>query len=62
MCLSKVYDIRDDGEKLVFEYVTDISLDNGVITLTDITGAEMVINGVLKSIDLAGNIIKIIGR
>jgi len=59
MCLSAVYEVRDGSEKLVCEHATAISLDGGVITLTDILGEEVVITGVLHSIDLVKNIIKI---
>jgi len=54
-----VYEINGGNEKLVCEHAAAISLDGGVITLTDILGAETVISGALKSIDLANNIIKI---
>ena len=59
MCLSSVYEVRDGSEKLVCEHATAISLDGGIVTLTDILGEEIVIAGVLKSIDLAKNIIKV---
>ena len=61
MCLSKVFEVTDGGEKLICEYATAISLDGGVITLTDIMGDEITVKGTLKSIDLAGNVIRIIG-
>jgi len=59
MCLSAVYEVRDGNEKLVCEHAAAMSLDGGVITLTDIVGEEYVVTGVLQSIDLAKNIIKI---
>ena len=59
MCLSAVYEVSGGNEKLVCEHAAAIDLDNGVIRLTDIVGAEFSITGKLKSIDLAKNIIKI---
>jgi len=59
MCLSAVYEVRDGGERLVCEHTTAITLDGGAITLTDIMGEEIVIVGVIKSIDLVKNIIMI---
>jgi len=59
MCLSAVYEVRGGSEKLVCEYATALSLDGDIITLTDIMGEEIVVRGALKSIDLAGNVIKI---
>ena len=59
MCLSAVYEVRGGNEKLICEHAVAISLDGGVITLTDIMGEEVIINGALKSIDLVKNTIKI---
>jgi len=59
MCLSAVYEVRDGNETLVCEHTTAINLDGETVTLTDIVGEEIVITGVLKSIDLVKNIIKI---
>ena len=59
MCLSAVYEVRDGNERLVCEHATAISLDGEAITLTDLLGEEITITGVLKSIDLIKNIIKI---
>jgi len=59
MCLSAVYEVRNGNERLVCEHAAAISLDGGVVKLTDIMGEEIVISGVLKSIDLAKNIIKV---
>ena len=55
MCLSSVYEVIDGAESLVCEYVTAISLNNGHITITDIMGEEIVISGILKSIDFVKN-------
>jgi len=59
MCLSAVYEIKDGNEELVCDYATAICLDGGSIKVTDITGEEYVIAGVLKSIDLVKNVIVI---
>ena len=59
MCLSAVYEVRDGAEKLVCEHTTAISIGDGTVTLTDILGEEIVIVGVLRSIDLIKNIIKV---
>jgi predicted RNA-binding protein len=59
MCLSAVYEVRGDNETLVCEHTTGIVLGDGVVTLTDLMGDEIVVTGALKSIDLVKNIIKI---
>ena len=57
MCLSAVYEVRDGSETLVCEHTTAINVDNGIITLTDIMGEEIIVTGTLKSIDLVKNVI-----
>lgn len=57
MCLSAVYEIKGGSERLVCEHTTSISLDGNAITCTDILGDEIVITGVLKSVDLVKNIV-----
>ena len=57
MCLSAVYEVTDGGERLVCEHTTAIALDGDAITLTDIMGEEIVVMGILKSIDLVKNIV-----
>jgi len=59
MCLSAVYEVRGGDERLVCEHAAAMSLDGNIITFTDILGEEIVVTGILKSIDLAKNIIKI---
>ena len=59
MCLSAVYDISGGKERLICEHTTSISLDDGVITITDILGDEITITGVLKSIDLVKNTVMV---
>ena len=59
MCLSAVYEVRDGAEKLICEHTTAISIGDGTVKLTDILGEEITITGILKSIDLVKNIIKV---
>lgn len=59
MCLSAVYEVSDGREELVCEHTAEIVMDGKRIILTDIMGAEISISGVLKSIDLVKNIVKI---
>lgn len=59
MCLSAVYEVREGNEHIVCEHTTAISIDGDHITLTDIVGEETVIIGVITSIDLIKNIIKV---
>ena len=59
MCLSSVYGVRDGREKLLCEHTTSVALNGSVVTFTDIMGDEIAIEGIIKSIDLVKNIIKI---
>ncbi|MDR2570433.1 MAG: CooT family nickel-binding protein [Oscillospiraceae bacterium] len=59
MCLSSVYEVRGEDERLICEHTAAIDIDGEKITLTDIVGEEVTIVGVLKYLDLARNIIKI---
>lgn len=59
MCLSSVYEVRDGKEKLICEHTTAISSDGSVITLTDIMGDSIAIAGIIRSIDLVKNIVKV---
>lgn len=55
MCLSTVYEVKDNEEKLVCQYVSGISVENGKVHLTDITGNEIDISGSIKNVDLIKN-------
>jgi predicted RNA-binding protein len=57
--MSAVYEVSDEGEHLVCEYATALSVNGGIVTLTDIMGKEYAVEGALKSIDLVGNTIKL---
>ena len=61
MCLSTVY--KADGSERVklAEYVSGVRAEGDRITLTDIMGAETVVVGTLKSVDLVANQIVIEG-
>ncbi len=61
MCLSTVY--KADGSERVklAEYVSSVRSEGDKITLTDIMGAETVIFGAMKSVDLGKNEILIEG-
>ena len=61
MCLSTVY--KADGSERVklAEYVSGVKTEGDKITLTDIMGAETVIFGAMKSVDLVKNEILIEG-
>jgi len=61
MCLSTV--IKEVGEEQIklAEYVSGVKAEGEKITLTDIMGAETVVYGTLKSVDLVSNRIIIEG-
>ena len=59
MCLSDAFELVDGERKPLMNYVSGISVENGVVTLTDMLGAKKIVPGNLKSVDLTRNVILI---
>lgn len=59
MCLSDAFELVDGERKPLMNYVSGISVENGVVTLTDMLGAKKIVPGCLKSVDLTHNVILI---
>lgn len=59
MCLSNVYLISDEGETLVCEYASNVKVDGNVIKLTDVIGQEVTVTGIIASVDLIKNEIRV---
>ncbi|MDO5331092.1 MAG: CooT family nickel-binding protein [Bacillota bacterium] len=55
MCLSTVYTVINGSENKIKEYVCNIELDGNNITLTDIMGDKITVQGKLKSMDFVKN-------
>ena len=60
MCLSTAFELRGDEKRKLCEHVSGIVLFPGKVKLSDIMGAEMIIDGALDSIDLMKNEIIIV--
>ena len=54
MCLSTVYKNEKSPENVVLGNVMMITCDDGKVTLTDIMGREVVVEGEILSADLTG--------
>ncbi len=61
MCLSTVYKADGSERTKLAEYVSELRAEGDRITMTDIMGAETVVFGRLKSVDLVQNQIVIEG-
>ena len=59
MCLSSAYAVGGGNEKLICDRITNISVEDGKIRLTDLLGVQTVVEGRLKSVDLNNNVIRI---
>ena len=59
MCLSNAYEVGEGTEKLLAERVANVVVDGGNVKLTDLFGGQIVVPGVIKSIDLNKNVILI---
>ena len=55
MCLSTVYEVKDDEQTKICEYVCDIKAEGSRIVITDILGSQRVVFGSLRSLDLVNN-------
>ena len=59
MCLSDAYELGGGERRPLMSYVSGISVEDSVITLTDMLGARKIIPGTLRSVDLTHNVILI---
>ena len=59
MCLSDAYELVGGERRPLMSYVSGISVEDSVITLTDMLGARKFIPGTLRSVDLTHNVILI---
>ena len=59
MCLSTAYEVGAAGEKLLADKLTGVSIEDDTVRLTNLFGAQILVEGRLKSIDLEKNIILI---
>lgn len=59
MCLSDAYELVGGERRPLMNYVAGISVEGGVVTLTDMLGARKSVGGTLKSVDLTHNVILI---
>ncbi len=59
MCLSNVYLISDEEEKLICEYASTVNVDGNQIRLTDVIGQEITVTGTIQNVDLIKNEIKV---
>ncbi|MGE4353742.1 MAG: CooT family nickel-binding protein [Oscillospiraceae bacterium] len=57
MCLSTAYKVSDGVEYKIGDYISNLLVDGGEITLTDIMGSITKVIGQLKSVDLEKNVI-----
>ena len=60
MCLSTAFELRGDEKCELCQHVSGIVLFPGKVKLSNIMGAEMIIDGALDSIDLMKNEIIIV--
>lgn len=55
MCLATVYDKSQEPDSILLQFVSRLEVDGTKITLTDVMGETRVVEGVIKSVDLAGS-------
>ena len=57
MCLSNVYKNEKSKENLLASDVAAIETDGNVVTLTDLFGRKLSVEGTLKRADLTGGVV-----
>ncbi len=57
MCLSSVYKNEKSKENLLASDVATIETDGGMVTLTDLFGRTLAVEGTLKRADLTGGVV-----
>lgn len=59
MCLATVYNKNQEPDSVILQFVSRLEVDGNVITLTDVMGETRTVEGVIKSVDLAGSTVVI---
>ncbi len=59
MCLATVYKTSSESEEVVLKNVSKIYVDGSKITLMDIMGMEVELEGAISFVDLTGGVVKI---
>lgn len=57
MCLSTVYEIKDNNKSLIQENVAAVRVENGKVILVSILGAKTEVDAEIEKIDLMENYI-----
>jgi len=59
MCLATAYLKKDEESTILAKNISSIHIDGESVILTDIMGAEIVIEGRLKNADLVNGVVEI---
>lgn len=59
MCLATVYNKSREQDSIILQFVSRLDVDGTTITLTDVMGETRTVEGVIKSVDLAGSTVVI---
>lgn len=59
MCLSRVINVTESGEKQIGEYICKVRVSGDEIQLLDIMGQLTTVKGRILDIDLVGNQIRV---
>lgn len=57
MCLSSVYKNEKAKENLIASDVASIETEDGTVTLTDLFGRRITVEGTLRRADLTGGVV-----
>lgn len=59
MCLATVYGKKQEGESILIKNASRIDVDGTQIRIRDIMGTEILVEGSISMVDLAGAVVKI---
>lgn len=59
MCLATVYGKKQEGESILIKNASRIDVDGTQIRIRDIMGTEVLVEGSISMVDLAGAVVKI---
>lgn len=57
MCLATAYKNAQESEQIICDNITKITVDGNVVTLVDIIGEEIKVEGTISMVDLTKSVV-----
>ena len=59
MCLATVYGKKKESESILIKNASRLDVEGNVISIRDIMGGEITVEGTISMVDLANSVVKI---